>query len=911
MARNVRIIKQFNPQSYTLSLNIDPESKNFDGRLIVLGARRSKPSHRITLNQNGLKISSARIFQIQKGSEEEVPITRIVHQNKLQEVRLHTQKQLQSSNYRIELEYSGKIATSGTSGIYTSYWHSNKNSLEEIITTQFEPHYARSLLPCIDEPEAKATFKLNLRLPKDFKKQVLFNTDQESENINSQQDEKRIITFKETPLMSTYLLALILGDLKDNSKLNAENKRISIWTTPDKLKHTEFALNFANQVLEKLEQSFGVSYPLQKLDLVAVPDFDEGGMENWGLTTFREDLLLFDEEHSTLSDKQSIALVVAHEIAHQWFGNLVTMKWWDELWLNEGFANFMEYFLVDKIFPEWKLLEAYLVSEKSSAIRIDSLPSSRPVLKKVSTPHHSVEVFDAVAYEKSGNIIRMIFHLIGEYSFMKGLNYYFDKYKFSSATSKDLISAWQKFTKLNLANFIESWISKPGVPLICLESGKNPNQIVLRQSRFISSAKFETKLQAKKSIEKHIVSSLVSNPNLKSKQKEFYTNNLRNKLSKQDRTIWQIPIDFVPESSPNLDPFILKKEVHKIQLSNSTRLPLKLNRNGNSLYITSYPVEYLARISTAIKDSKLSDLDTLNLICDFISLNRSSQFEPGAGAILDIIKSANKTSNSNFWSLTGGYVAYLNYHLKQKEKSEVLKSFVKSLIREQLSLVGFNSKDNESSEYTATRFELLSLAVLAKDSKTTEEFIRIYEENKDLKSIEAEKRILALHCIAKRGSTSDYQSLVSQYKENLEDISLRDDIAYAVCLFKDPNLAKNSLSLMTNPEYVRSQDILSWLSTLIDSSKENSKYILNWITKKDGWSWLEENLSEHDINSLVMIILSTAFSNSELTKLVEFITKLNKPELEKSLNEALDIAKSRIYWHKNELPKAVDYLCKQ
>jgi aminopeptidase N len=904
MAKSVRIINQFKPQSYSLSLFIDPQRKKFQGSVHIKGVRRSKPSCRITLNQSGLKISKAKIIKIDKDGSEEIPVVRIVHQNKFQEVRLHTEQQLNSIKYEVHLEFSGKITTTGTNGIYTSYWHYQENQTKEIVTTQFQPHYARCLFPCIDDPEAKATFSLNLVLPSGYDKQVLFNTDQLS---SASIDNGIEIKFKKTPIMSTYLLALILGDLNSVTKETKTGKKVSVWTTPDKIQHTGFALGFATDVLERLEVLFGVPCPLEKLDLVAVPDFDNGGMENWGLVTFREDLLLFDEKHSTLSDKQAVAIIIAHELAHQWFGNLVTMKWWDELWLNEGFANFMEYYIVDKIFPEWKILEAYLVSEKSSAIRADSLPSSRAIVKKVTAPHHAVEIFDSIAYEKSGNIIRMIFHLIGEDAFMRGLSFYFQNFQYSSATSKDLIGSWQKFTKLNILEFVKTWLLDPGLPLLNLEIGKNSSQILLRQSRFLSNSKLKPNTE----IEAKISQAVASKSNIKPKQKEFYKNNLSNKLNKQQKSLWQIPIDFVPDEGTSLQPFIMKKEVHKIQLAKNSDLPLKLNKNGNSFYLTSYPVEYLARISQAIKNSKLSEIDTLNLICDFISLNRSAQFEPGAGAILDIFNSARNTTNSHFWSLAGSYIAYINYHLKQQKRTVELKKFVNELISEALSLVGFSAKPDESPESTATRFELLSLAALSQDPMSTKKFTDLYDLSSSIKEIEPEKRILSLYCIAKRGLEKDYYELVKAYKENIENISLRDDIAYAICLFKKPKLAKLSLSLMMDPELVRSQDVLSWLSTIVDSSKENSHSVISWVTTEDGWSWLEKDLSSHDLNSLVTIIISTAFTDSELKKLSNFILSLEKPELTKSLNEAVDIAKSRIYWHKNELPKAVDYLCNQ
>ncbi|HRV76271.1 MAG TPA: M1 family metallopeptidase, partial [Candidatus Saccharimonadales bacterium] len=483
MPSSKRLISQFNPDNYHLELDLDKKNKRFSGKLIINGYKKHKPSYRFTFNQLGLKVTSARIVFNDKKIKKEIEVTRIVHHKKLQELRLHTKEQVKSGKYAIELEYSGKVSTKGTNGFYTSSWLDKKSNQKEILTTQFEPHYARQLLPCIDEPEAKAFFNLQLNLINSSTNEVtLFNTPIKSSSHNN---GLRTVRFNTTPKMSTYLLALIVGELKSKEN-KVDNTLVRVFTTPDKVSSVDFALEFASKSLKFLEEKFGMSYPLEKLDLVAVPDFDAGGMENWGLLTFREDLLLFDKDSSTLADKQMIALIIAHEVAHQWFGNLVTMKWWDELWLKEGFANFIEYYTVDNLYPEWNILEQYLITEKNYAIRMDSLLSSRPIVNKVKAPHHAVDAFDSIAYEKSGSVIRMLFSILREENFLKGLKDYFEKYKFSSATSKDLLLCWQRYTSVDLIKFTEKWLVEPGLPKVDLSVGKNSKQIVLRQSEFLS-----------------------------------------------------------------------------------------------------------------------------------------------------------------------------------------------------------------------------------------------------------------------------------------------------------------------------------------------------------------------------------------------------------------------------------------
>lgn len=903
MASSNRLISQFKPDSYELALNLNKKTKVFKGVLAISGVRRSKPSYRVTFNQSGLKITSARLYQVEKGQKVELKISRIVHHNKLQEVRLHTEKQLLSGKYEVELEYTGEVSTKGTNGFYTSTWLDDSSEKQEILTTQFEPHYARQLMPCIDEPEAKATFDLTLNLSEAGNDTVLFNTEIESEGTDN---AGRKIKFFKTPVMSTYLLALIMGDLKSKSR-EVGDTQINVYSVSNRVEATEFALDFASKGLELLEKKFKTPYPLKKLDLVAVPDFDSGGMENWGLATFREDLLLFDDSNSTLGDKQSIALVIAHELAHQWFGNLVTMKWWDELWLNEGFANFIECYLVDQIFPEWKMLEHYLISDKSDAIRLDSLPSSRPIVNKVKTPYHAVDSFDAIAYEKSGSIIRMIFSILGEESFMLGLKDYFAKFSYKTATSADLLACWQKYTDLKLSQFTKTWLYEPGLPKVEVSIGENSKQIRLEQSRFLSESK--TKI----SLSKAQREALITKPNAQRKQREFYLNELTNRLSKSYDPIWQIPVSFVfdeQRKESGLKDFVMKKDSHTIQLPKEGQLPIKLNRNGEAFYVTSYPLELLAMLSKSLEEGRISEPDMLNVLSDTISLNRASQFKPGPGAILDLMLSAKGIAkDAQFWGLAGGFISYLHYHLKQTGKTRLLKGYTSDLVGKKLAQVGFNASVKDSSSDIATRFELLSLSALSQNTECRAKLESLFDKvSGKILDIESEKRLLVLYVIGKRGKKKDHATLLEAYKENVGDASLRDDMGYGLCMFEDESLIRRSLEVMQDPELVKEQDILSWLSQLISSGQKGTQIVLRWVLKDDGWAWLDANLSPFDISSAVKIITSSAFTTKDMNILKRFFEGLENAEIKAALKESLEIAKSRISWHKKELPAVVDYL---
>ena len=300
---------------------------------------------------------------------------------------------------------------------------------------------------CWDEPETKATF--NITIIHNKKYSAISNM-----NIISKkkQGSKIISKFAKTPMMSTYLIYLGVGEFEYlTSKIG--KTQIRIVTTKGKKSQGKYSLELGKKLLRSYENYFGIKYPLPKLDLIAVPDFAAGAMENWGAITFRETILLYDSKTSSTKTKQYIAEVISHELAHQWFGNLVTMKWWNDLWLNESFATYMATKFVDKFYPEWEMWDQFIEDAMNIAMGIDSLKFSHPIDVKVNQPSEIREIFDAISYDKGGCILRMLEHYVGEQSFRDGLKHYLIKHKYNNATGQDL---WDSIESIPMAIFIAS-----------------------------------------------------------------------------------------------------------------------------------------------------------------------------------------------------------------------------------------------------------------------------------------------------------------------------------------------------------------------------------------------------------------------------------------------------------------------
>ena len=291
--------------------------------------------------------------------------------------------------------------------------------------------------------------------------------------------------FAPTPKMSTYLLAFIVGDFEFLEKKSNRGVLVRVYTTPGKKHQAKFALDVTVQVLEFYEKYFNIPYPLNTLDMIAIPDFTSLAMENWGAITFREVGLLVDEIHTSVSTKELVAEVIAHELAHQWFGNLVTMEWWTHLWLNEGFASYIPYLAIDKLFPQWNIWERFTTDTLGIALRLDALKNTHPVEIEVHHPSEIGEIFDAVSYSKGASIIRMLANYLGEKDFRDGLRYYLKKHSYKNTETVHLWQAFAKVSKKPVAQMMKNWTSQPGYPVV--KARMINKKINFSQNRFFAS----------------------------------------------------------------------------------------------------------------------------------------------------------------------------------------------------------------------------------------------------------------------------------------------------------------------------------------------------------------------------------------------------------------------------------------
>ncbi|MBI3254410.1 MAG: M1 family peptidase, partial [Nitrosarchaeum sp.] len=361
----------------------------------------------------------------------------------------------------VEIAFAGEL-NDRLLGFYRSQYKQNGKT-KYLATSQFEAADARRAFPCWDEPQAKATFDISIIAENKFT--AISNMPIASKKKIK---NKTIYKFAKTPIMSTYLVYLAVGEFEYlTGKIGKTQVRVI--TTKGNKSKGKYSLDLGKKLLLSYEKYFGIKYPLPKLDLIAIPDFASGAMENWGAITFRETILLYDPKTSSTRTKQYIAEVISHEIAHQWFGNLVTMKWWNDLWLNESFATFMATKFVDKFYPEWDLWNQFVEDAMNAAMGLDSLKNTHPIDVKVNSTSEIREIFDAISYDKGGCVLRMLEHYVGESNFQKGLKRYLADFKYKNAEGRDLWDAIGKISKMPVRVMVLTWLKQPGFPVVEIE----------------------------------------------------------------------------------------------------------------------------------------------------------------------------------------------------------------------------------------------------------------------------------------------------------------------------------------------------------------------------------------------------------------------------------------------------------
>ncbi|UHA57079.1 M1 family metallopeptidase [Candidatus Nanosynbacter sp. HMT-352] len=818
MTKVPRLLDTFTPNYYNLTLDLTrAEEKEFSGTVIISG---NSTSESILLHSKGLTIQSATIDDQPAG----------VSFGEFDELRL-SQPNLKNGNHTIHIIFSGNI-TDAMHGLYPCYF-THDGIKKQLFATQFESHHAREVFPCVDEPAAKAEYDLTLITRPGIT--VLGNMPVKSEEEN---DDSLTTTFEKTPRMSSYLLAFVIGELHKKSARTKSSVEVNVWATPAQNENTlDFALDIATRSIDFYDEYFGVKYPLPKSDHVALPDFSSGAMENWGLITYRESCLLADPELTPESSRRFIATVIAHELSHQWFGNLVTMNWWNDLWLNESFANMMEYVAIDALHPEWRMWEDFATNEVTAALRRDSLDGVQSVQADVNHPDEISTLFDpAIVYAKGGRLLVMVRKLIGEEAFRAGLKSYFEKFAYKNTVGNDLWQELELASGQPIVNLMNTWISQPGLPVVSVSNSHDT--AILSQERFF--------------IGEHQPSD----------------------------ALWPIPLF----ANQPLDVKILNQKETTVSIEK----PLQLNCGLSAHFVTKYDEssrEYLLK--------NITELPTLDKICilqDVTILARAG-FENSA-SLLPLALSLKTETNEKVFGMAAGALTELRKFVDDNDAArDSLKKISGEFAHATFKELDWDEKAGESDDDRERRTTALSLMIYSEDKEVLNEAKTRFDSNK-LEDLPTEIRALIISANVRHFETTEMiDNLFAAYK-NTPSNDLQNDIAIGLTSTKNPETAEKILANIKDSNIIRPQDASRWFVYLI-RTRESRQIAWNWL--KENWAWVEEKFGDDkSYDDFIRYAATALLTTDELDDFRQFFEPMeNIPALTRTIKLGITEIKAR------------------
>lgn len=767
-------IETFVPEHYDLFLDLNRADKTFSGKVTITGEAKTS---KISLHQKDLTVEAvevagqARPFTLDKDNE-----------------ALYIELEA-AGPVVVTITYTGKI-TDNMTGIYPSYYTVD-GVKKEIISTQFESHFAREAFPSVDEPEAKATFDLALKFDQAEGELALSNMPEiDVENRKA----TGVWKFETTPRMSSYLLAFAAGDMQGITAKTKNGTLVGVYATKaHPASNLEFALDIAVRCIEFYEEYYGVKYPIPQSLHVALPDFSAGAMENWGLVTYREIYLLVDENSTALS-RQTVALVVAHELAHQWFGNLVTMKWWDDLWLNESFANMMEYVSVDAIEPSWKIFEDFQTSGAPYALKRDATDGVQSVHVEVKHPDEINTLFDgAIVYAKGSRLMHMLRRWLGDDAFRKGLGAYFEKHQYGNTIGRDLWDALSQASGRDVAAFMDAWLEQPGYP---------------------------------------VVTAKVENDCLILTQKQFFIGEHEDK-----GRLWPVPLNSNWQGLPDT------LTTERLEIPNYAALAaqnegaLRLNTENTAHYITDYQGELL--------DALLNNLSSLDNISKLqIVQERRLLAESGMISYADLLPVISKLANETSYmvvSAVSQVLEGLNRFVDEGSQTEEdYKALLKVLSQSNFDRLGFEKQEGESDEDEMVRQLIVGNMIKANDKTAKAQASQIFDRYRDnLEKLPAAIRLQVLVNQIKHHESKELTKLYLDLYVASNDGSFKNALSTALSYTKNQETLDELLATWKDKFIVKPQDLSAWYARFL--SRDFTQEAV-WTWARENWDWIKAAL---------------------------------------------------------------------
>ncbi len=679
--------------------------------------------------------------------------------------------------------------------------------------------------------------------------------------------ENGIHYFEPTVRMSTYLVAFAFGELQSKITETKGGVKVGVFATKaHQPKELDFALDIAKRAIEFYEDFYQTPYPLPHSWQLALPDFSAGAMENWGLVTYREAYLLLDPDNTSLEMKQLVATVITHELAHQWFGDLVTMKWWDDLWLNESFANMMEYVAVDALQPDWHIWELFQTSEAPMALQRDATDGVQSVHVDVNNPAEIDALFDgAIVYAKGSRMLVMVRALLGDKALREGLKNYFAAHKYSNATGADLWKALGDASGLNIGKIMNSWLEQPGYPVVTAKINDDGDLVLSQKQFFIGDGK------------------------------------------DVDRQ-WQIPLN----SNYDEVPQIMAEQ--ELNLGNYQALrdkndqPFRLNLGNNSHFIVKYDDTLLNDILD--HTDELDPIAQRQLLQDLRLLAQGQQVS--YASLIPLLKqfkdSPSAIVNAELYQIANSLKMFAK---PDSPAEQELRQFFDLLSKDQVKRLGWLPKDGESNDDQLTRPYILSASLFARNNDSITQAHQIFTENQDkLESLSADIRGLVLkNEVQNFGNAELFDELIKAYQQTA-DASFKQDLRMAIPNTTDPALIAKVVSYFEDADVIKPQDLRAWYRGLL-ANKAGQQAAWNWL--RDEWQWLNDTVGgDMEFATFITVTAGVFHTPERLNEFKDFFEpKLNTPGLTREIKMDISVIESKVNLINKEQTAVNDAIAQQ
>lgn len=832
------------PTHYDLTLEPDLTKFTFDGTVIV-DLDVAEDSNSISLHTLELDIHSTKVSSDGKVISESPQIS---YDEKTQVSKIDFSDVIpKGSKAQLEIKFTGQL-NDKMAGFYRSTYKKEDGTEGILATTQMEATDARRSFPCFDEPALKATFTVTLVADKNLT--CLSNMDVASET--EAHSGKKAVKFNKSPLMSTYLVAFIVGEL-NYIETNDFRVPVRVYAPPGQdIEHGRFSLNLAAKTLAFYEKVFGIEFPLPKMDQVAIPDFAQGAMENWGLITYRVVDLLLDEKSSGAATKERVAEVVQHELAHQWFGNLVTMDWWEGLWLNEGFATWASWYSCNAFYPEWKVWETFVTDSLQGGLALDSLRSSHPIEVPVKRADEINQIFDAISYMKGSCVLRMVSTYLGEDVFLEGVRKYLKKHAYGNTQTGDLWASLAEVSGKQVEEVMASWTKQIGFPVVTV-SDSGSDAIHVKQNRFLRTGDVKPE---------------------------------------EDQVLYPVLLGLRTKEGVDRSLILDKREADfKVPSTDF----FKLNADHTSPYRTSYSPERLAKLGKAAKDGLLSVEDRAGMIADAGALAQSG-YQKTSG-VLSLLKGFDSETEFVVWNeiiarLTAMQGAWI---FEDKVVRDGLENFQRSLVSSKAHAMGWQFSDNDGHVEQQFKAMLFGSAGLSGDEQiitaAKDMFSKYMAGDKNALHPNIRGSVFAM--ALKYGGKDEYEKILDFYRTS-KSSDERNTALRCLGRAKQPELIQQTLDLLFSGE-IKDQDIYMPTAGL-RSHPEGIEALFKWMVS--NWDELYKRLPPalSMLGSMVQIMTSSFTKPEQLAQVEKFFADKNTSGYDQALAQSLDGVRSKISW---------------